>query len=93
MLRRIKRLRDNRGNHLGIIDIDNADSIAAYFSEAIPSEGVVFFDGSDPVKMHNYYSYLYNKCVFETVEKTKGKNNAFCLFRSGSAGSQKFPCH
>lgn len=70
-----------------------ADSIAADFAEAIPTEGVVYYDGSDPVKMHNHYSYLYNKCVFEVVERIKGKNNACCFFRSGAAGSQKFPCH
>ena len=77
---------------IGLLD-NYADAVAADFSEAIPTEGVNFFDGCDPKKMHNYYSYLYNKCVFEAVEKAKGKGKAFCLFRSGSAGSQKFPCH
>ena len=77
----------------GLMENKYADSIAADFSEAIPTEGVEFFDGSDPKKMHNYYSYLYNKCVFEAVESVAGKNKAFCLFRSGSAGSQQFPCH
>lgn len=52
---------------------------------------VVYYDGSDPVKMHNYYTYLYNKCVFELLEEYKGKREA-CLFaRSATVGGQKFP--
>ena len=69
------------------------DSIAADFGEKIPVKDVVYYDGSDPLKMHNYYSCLYNQCVFEAVEEVAGKNKAFCMFRSGSAGSQKFPAH
>ena len=43
--------------------------------------------------MHNYYTYLYNKCVFELLEEYKGKDQA-CLFaRSATVGGQKFPVH
>ena len=31
--------------------------------ERIPTD-VVYHDGSDPVRMHNYYPQLYNRCVF-----------------------------
>ena len=62
------------------------------FGERIPTN-VVYYDGSDPLKMHNYYTYLYNKTVFEVLEEYYGKNNA-CLFaRSATAGGQKFPVH
>ncbi len=62
------------------------------FGERIPTD-VVFHDGSDPLRMHNYYTYLYNKCVFELLEEYKGKNGA-CLFaRSATAGGQQFPVH
>lgn len=62
------------------------------FGERIPTK-VTYFDGSDPIKMHNYYTYLYNKTVFEVLEEVYGKNQA-CLFaRSATAGSQKFPVH
>ena len=62
------------------------------FGERIPTD-VVYYDGSDPIKMHNYYTYLYNKTVFEVLEEYYGKNNA-CLFaRSATAGGQKFPVH
>lgn len=62
------------------------------FGERIPTE-VKYYDGSDPVAMHNFYTYLYNKAVFEVLEKYYGKNKA-CLFaRSATVGGQKFPVH
>jgi alpha-D-xyloside xylohydrolase len=68
------------------------DCFKTDFGERIPTDAV-YFDGSDPVKMHNYYTYLYNKCVFELLEEVKGKNEA-CLFaRSATVGGQKFPVH
>lgn len=62
------------------------------FGERIPVS-VKYFSGHDPVKMHNYYSYLYNKTVFDELEKYYGSKKA-CLFaRSATAGGQKFPVH
>ena len=72
---------------------DGVDCIKTDFGERIPVKDVVYHDGSDPVRMHNYYSYLYNKCVFELIEEVKGKGEAIVFARSGTAGSQKFPCH
>lgn len=68
------------------------DSFKTDFGERIPLD-VVYHDGSDPVKMHNYYSYLFNKVVFEMLEKERGVGEAVLFARSGSAGSQKFPVH
>lgn len=68
------------------------DSFKTDFGERIPTD-VEYFDGSDPVKMHNYYTQMYNQCVFELLEEYKGKNEA-CLFaRSATVGGQKFPVH
>ena len=68
------------------------DCFKTDFGERIPVD-VVYYDGSDPVRMHNYYTYLYNKCVFDLLEAYKGKNEA-CLFaRSATVGGQKFPVH
>ena len=61
------------------------------FGERIPTEDVVWFDGSDPQKMHNLYPYLYNKAVFESLEKTQGE--AVLFARSATAGCQQFPVH
>ena len=71
---------------------DGVDCFKTDFGERIPTD-VRYFDGSDPVKMHNYYSYLYNKCVFELLEAERGVGEA-CLFaRSATVGGQKFPVH
>ena len=62
------------------------------FGERIPVR-VKYYNGMNPIKMHNYYTYLYNKTVFEALEEFYGKNNA-CLFsRSATAGCQQFPVH
>lgn len=68
------------------------NNIKTDFGERIPTK-VKYYDGSDPIKMHNYYTYLYNKCVFEALEEYYGKDKA-CLFaRSATVGGQKFPVH
>lgn len=68
------------------------DCFKTDFGERIPTD-VVYHDGSDPVWMHNYYTYLYNKAVFEVIQEVKGEAEA-CLFaRSATVGGQKFPVH
>lgn len=68
-------------------------AIKTDFGERIPTKGIKYFDGSDPIKMHNYYTYLYNKTVFNALKEYYGENNA-CLFaRSATVGGQKFPVH
>lgn len=68
------------------------DSFKTDFGERIPTD-VVYFDGSDPQKMHNYYTQLYNKVVFEVLEEKLGKNEAAVFARSATAGGQQFPVH
>ena len=68
------------------------DCFKTDFGERIPTD-VVYHDGSDPVWMHNYYAYLYNKVVFEAIEEYKGDGQACVFARSASVGSQKFPVH
>ncbi|MGE5612861.1 MAG: alpha-xylosidase [Bacillota bacterium] len=68
------------------------DCFKTDFGERIPTD-VVYHDGSDPVKMHNYYTNLYNKAVFELLEEYRGKNEAVLFARSATAGGQKFPVH
>ncbi len=68
------------------------DTFKTDFGERIPTN-VKYFDGSDPVAMHNYYTYLYNKTVFNVLKEFYGENKA-CLFaRSATVGGQKFPVH
>lgn len=67
------------------------DCFKTDFGERIPIENIKYYDGSDPVKMHNFYTYLYNKTVFETL-KAAGKE-AVVFARSATAGTQQFPVH
>ncbi|MBD5158007.1 MAG: alpha-xylosidase [Butyrivibrio sp.] len=69
------------------------DCFKTDFGERIPTEDVVYFDGSDPKKMHNYYTYLYNKTVYELLERKRGKEEAVLFARSATVGGQKFPVH
>lgn len=68
------------------------DCFKTDFGERIP-EDCTYYSGMDPHKMHNYYSYLYNKIVFELLERKKGKENAVLFARSATVGGQKFPVH
>ncbi len=68
------------------------DCFKTDFGERIPTD-VVYHNGADPVKMHNYYAYLYNKTVYDVLKEYYGENKA-CLFaRSATAGGQQFPVH
>lgn len=77
---------------LSILIDQGVDSFKTDFGERIPTD-VVYYDGSDPVKMHNYYTQLYNKAVFELLEEKLGKNEAALFARSATAGGQQFPVH
>jgi len=74
-----------------LIDM-GVDCFKTDFGERIPTD-VVYYDGSDPEKMHNYYTYLYNKVVFETLKEKLGEKQALVFARSATAGSQQFPVH
>ncbi|MFD1991028.1 alpha-xylosidase [Paenibacillus nicotianae] len=77
---------------LKVLIDQGVDSFKTDFGERIPTD-VVYYDGSDPVKMHNYYTFLYNKVVFELLEETLGKNEAALFARSATVGGQQFPVH
>lgn len=68
------------------------DCFKTDFGERIPTD-VVYFDGSDPERMHNYYAYLYNQTVFEVLRKRRGDGEAVVFARAATAGSQQFPVH
>jgi len=68
------------------------DCFKTDFGERIP-EDAVYFDGSDPQRHHNYYSYVYNKAVFELLENKRGKEDAVLFARSATAGGQRYPLH
>jgi alpha-D-xyloside xylohydrolase len=80
------------GDKLRALLAMGVDCFKTDFGERIPTD-VVYHDGSDPFKMHNYYSYLYNKTVFEVLQEQRGSGEAVVFARSATAGSQQFPVH
>jgi len=79
-------------NKLETLLRQGVDCMKTDFGERVPTN-VTYFDGSDPLRMHNMYTYLYNKCVFEVIKRVKGENEALVFARSATVGGQKFPVH
>lgn len=69
------------------------DCLKTDFGERIPVKDIAYFDGKDPLHMHNYYTFLYNKMVFELLKEERGEGEAILFARSATAGSQQFPVH
>lgn len=80
-----------QGNLKRLIDM-GVDCFKTDFGERIPVD-VEYYDGSNPEAMHNYYTHLYNKAVFELLAEVKGKEEAVLFARSATAGGQQFPVH
>lgn len=79
-------------NKLRIILEMGVDCFKTDFGERIPID-VVYHDNSDPVTMHNYYTFLYNQAVFNLLKDVKGEKEAIVFARSATVGSQQFPVH
>ncbi len=77
---------------LGALLDMGVDCFKTDFGERIPTD-VAWFDGSDPERMHNYYTHLYNETVFELLRKRRGESEAVLFARSATAGGQAFPVH
>ena len=79
--------------HLKRLLNQGVDCFKTDFGERIPVRDIQYHDGSDPLRMHNYYSYLYNKLVFDTIKEVRGDGEAVLFARSATAGGQRFPAH
>jgi alpha-D-xyloside xylohydrolase len=77
------------GKLKSLLDL-GVDAFKTDFGERIPLD-VRYFNGADPVRMHNYYTYLYNQTVHELLMREKGE--AVLFARSATCGSQKYPVH
>ncbi|MBQ9212283.1 MAG: alpha-xylosidase [Clostridia bacterium] len=69
------------------------DCLKTDFGERIPVRDVVYHNGADPLRMHNYYTFLYNQMVFNLLKQEKGEGEAILFARSATAGGQQFPVH
>jgi alpha-D-xyloside xylohydrolase len=80
-----------QGKLRALLDI-GVDAFKTDFGERIPTD-VVWHDGAEPEQMHNYYTHLYNKAVFDLLEDVRGEGEAVLFARSATAGGQQFPVH
>jgi alpha-D-xyloside xylohydrolase len=78
--------------HLRRLLAMGVDSFKTDFGERIPTD-VVYHDGSDPERMHNYYAFLYNKIVYDVLAEVRGPQDAVVFARAAAAGSQQYPVH
>ncbi|MFE0512377.1 alpha-xylosidase [Streptomyces sp. NPDC058964] len=77
---------------LRVLAAQGVDCFKTDFGERVPTD-VVWHDGSDPERMHNYYTQLYNQTVFDVLTEVRGAGEAVLFARSATAGGQQFPVH
>ena len=68
------------------------DCFKTDFGERIPLE-VDYFDDSSPERMHNWYTELYNRAVFDLLVEERGQGEAVVFARSATVGGQAMPVH
>lgn len=78
--------------HLRRLIAQGVDCFKTDFGERIPLE-VSYFDGSDPSRMHNLYTQLYNRAVHDVLVEARGEGDAVLFARSATAGGQSMPVH
>jgi len=78
-----------RDSHKPLFDI-GVDMIKADFGEQIEDPNMLASNGECGEALHNIYTLLYNRCVYEAAEKYS-KNGAFLFSRSAWTGSQCYP--
>lgn len=76
-------------SHKPLFDL-GIDMIKADFGEQLEDHNMVAYSGDSGTRLHNVYSLLYNRCVYEAAEKYS-KTGAFLFSRSAWAGSQRYP--
>jgi len=76
-------------SHKPLFDL-GVDMIKADFGEQIEDNNMLAYNGDSGDRLHNVYSFLYNKCVYEAAQKYS-KNGPFLFSRSAWTGSQRFP--
>jgi len=79
-------------DHLHRLLGQGVDAFKTDFGERIPTD-VVWHDNADPGRMHNYYTHLYNRAVFDVLTQERGEGEAVLFARSATAGGQQFPVH
>lgn len=76
-------------SHKPLFDI-GVDMIKADFGEQLEDDNMLSFSGDSGIRLHNVYSMLYNRCVYEAAAKYC-KTGPFLFSRSAWTGSQCYP--
>ena len=77
-----------KNRHKELFDL-GVDMIKADFGEQVV-EDVVAHNGASGRELHNVYSLLYNRCVYEAAEEFS-KNGPFLFSRSSWLGCHRYP--
>lgn len=64
--------RDWYAGKLRLLLDQGVDCFKTDFGERVPVD-VAWYDGSDPERMHNYYTQLYNETVFDLLREVRGE--------------------
>ncbi|MDB2330552.1 alpha-xylosidase [Alteromonas sp.] len=78
-----------KASHKPLFDL-GVDMIKADFGEQLEDDNMLAYSGDSGNRLHNVYSMLYNRCVYEAAEKYC-KTGPFLFSRSAWTGSQRFP--
>lgn len=62
------------------------------FAEEVP-EDAIFHDGRSGRELRNEYALLYQRATHEALREMSGDGRVALFCRSGTAGSQRYPCH
>ncbi|WP_405563947.1 alpha-xylosidase [Streptomyces sp. NBC_01180] len=84
--------RDWYAGKLRLLLDQGVDCFKTDFGERVPVD-VAWHDGSDPERMHNYYTQLYNETVFDLLREVRGEGEAVVFARSATTGGQRLPVH
>lgn len=76
-------------SHKPLFDL-GVDMIKADFGEQVEDENMLAHNGDSGLRLHNVYSLLYNRCVYEAAQKYC-KSGPFLFSRSAWTGSQRYP--
>lgn len=76
-------------SHKPLFDL-GIDMIKADFGEQLEDDNMLAHNGDSGHRLHNAYSLLYNRCVYQAAQKYCD-SGPFLFSRSAWAGSQRYP--
>lgn len=76
-------------SHKPLFDL-GVDMIKADFGEQVEDDNMLAHNGDSGLRLHNVYSLLYNRCVYEAAQKYC-QSGPFLFSRSAWTGSQRYP--